>query len=178
MRIGSNPSPRSPFLRSVEKIGVVQASNIRTNETLTPQTQNHAPVAQLINSRYLFELQRKVKRILKGRKLKEFLNYDYSSEELESLPISLKNLISFDRTITTAEVLQFIEALDDSHEITFRDYSFDRIKFRALFEALGKLIDVEMQAGPSTFVSLSDSFEIKRKIKDFFAHERDHRQSL
>ncbi len=76
------------------------------------------------------------------------------------------------------EILQFMEALDDSHEITFRDYSFDRIKFRALFEALGTLIDVEMQAGPSTFVSLSDSFEIKKKIKEFFSHERNTKKSL
>lgn len=178
MRISSNSGPRQPFLRSVEKINVVQQVSNSPVEAITPQSHYHAPVAQLINSRYLFELQRKVKRILKGRKLKEFLNYDYSEEELDSLPISLKNLISFDRTITTAEILQFMEALDDSHEITFRDYSFDRIKFRALFEALGKLIDVEMQAGPSTFVSLSDSFEIKRKIKEFFSNERVERQSF
>ena len=30
--------------------------------------------------------------------------------------------------------------------------------------------NVEMQAGPSTFVPLSDSFEIKKKIKEVFAN--------
>jgi hypothetical protein len=171
-----NRIDRSPELSEISRVNAI-ASRTQT-ETITPQSHYHGPVAQLINSRYLFELQKQVKRILKGRKLKEFLNYDYSDEEFESLPPSLKTLLNFDRNITTAEILQFMEALDDSHEITFRDYSFDRIKFRALFEALGTLIDVEMQAGPSTFVSLSDSFEIKKKIKEFFNHERDRKKNI
>jgi hypothetical protein len=179
MQIKGNFGPKAVIPNRIDSVKEVkEIAYYPKTETITPQSHYHGPVAQLINSRYLFELQKQVKKILKGRKLKEFLNYDYSEEEFESLPPSLKTLLNFDRNITTAEILQFMEALDDSHEITFRDYSFDRIKFRALFEALGTLIDVEMQAGPSTFVSLSDSFEIKKKIKEFFSHERNAKKSI
>jgi hypothetical protein len=151
---------------------------IQTNQTqnfrpITPQAHHYGAVSQLINSKYLFELKKDIKKVIRGRKLKEILDYDYSEEEFDNLPISLRNLISFDRTITTAEILQFMESFDKSHEITFRDYAFDRIKFRALYEALGELLDVEMQAGPSTFVSLNENFEIKKKIKEIFVDFKD-----
>ncbi len=148
----------------------IASFDINNARTLTPNSANYGLVAQIANSKNLFEANRQkdIKRILKGRKLKELLSHDYSLEEFDELPVSFKNLIKFDRSITSAEILQFIEALDESHEITFRDYAFDRVKFRALFEALGDLLDIEMQAGPTTFVPLSEDFELKRKIKEIF----------
>lgn len=162
------PDATNHYIRSIEPITSIRPINQASIQSVTPQTHYYGPVSQLINSRYLYELRKDIRRIIKGRRLKEVLAYDYSLEEFENLPVSLRNLIKFDRTITTAEILQFIEAFDLSHEITFRDYSFDRIKFRALFQALGDLLDVEMQAGPSTFVSLAEDFEVKRKIKEIF----------
>lgn len=158
------------YIRSIQPISNIRSLTPQSVESVTPQSHYYGPVSQLINSRYLYELRKDIRRIIKGRRLKEILAYDYSLEEFENLPISLRNLIKFDRTISTAEILQFMEAFDLSHEITFRDYSFDRIKFRALFQALGDLLDVEMQAGPSTFVSLSEDFEVKRKIKEIFVN--------
>ncbi len=164
---GINPPT---YLRSAQPIETIKPVDQQTNtrNLATPQSAYYGPVSQIINNRYLLEIKKDVKQIIKGRRLKEILAYDYSLEEFENLPVSLRNLIKFDRTISSAEILQFMEALDSSHEINFRDYSFDRIKFRALFEALGGLLDVEMQAGPSTFVSLSEDFEVKRKIKEIF----------
>jgi len=165
------------FVRSNLPVNPVSAvaNNYRGTsfDAITPQSYNYGPVAQLINSRYLFELRKDIRRILKGRKLKEFLDYDYSEAEFDELPVSLRNLIAFDRSISSAEILQFIEEIDHNHEITFRDYNFDRIKFRALFQAIGELVDVEMQAGASTFVSLAESFEIKKKIKEVFVDLKD-----
>ncbi len=156
------------YIRSIQPITNIRPVSPGPVESITPQSHYYGPVSQLINNRYLYELRKDIRRIIKGRRLKEILAYDYSLEEFENLPTSLRNLIKFDRTISTAEILQFMEAFDLSHEITFRDYSFDRIKFRALFQALGDLLDVEMQAGPTTFVSLSEDFEVKRKIKEIF----------
>lgn len=164
--------PITPASRP-NSIAPIQANPTQTFRPITPQAHHYGAVSQLINSKYLFELKKDIKKVIRGRKLKEILDYDYSEEEFDNLPVSLKNLISFDRTITTAEILQFIESFDKSHEITFRDYAFDRIKFRALYEALGELLDVEMQAGPSTFVSLNDNFEIKKKIKEIFIDFKD-----
>lgn len=168
MQIPGNNFNNPVFLRAARPVVGVQPIIQSAIETITPQSHYYGPVSQLINSKYLHELRKDIRKVIKGRRLKEILTYDYSLDEYENLPTSLKNLIKFDRTISSAEILQFIEAFDLSHEITFRDYAFDRIKFRALFEALGDLLDVEMQAGPSTFVSLSDDFEVKRKIKEIF----------
>ena len=177
VNFGQNPERNSAraqitndnYIRSIQPITEIKPIPAPNNiESVTPQSHYYGPVSQLINSRYLHELRKDIRRIIKGRRLKEVLAYDYSLEEFENLPISLRNLIKFDRTISSAEILQFMEAFDLSHEITFRDYSFDRIKFRALFQAFGDLLDVEMQAGPSTFVSLSEDFEVKRKIKEIF----------
>lgn len=156
--------PKSP-----ETINPINQNNLRSAnlDSITPQS-HYAAVSQLVNSKYLFQLKKQVKKVLKGKQLQEFLSYEYSEEEFDSLPLSLKNLIQFDKSITTAEILQFMEAFDKSHEITFRDYNFDRIKFRALFEALGSLVDVEMQSGPNTYVPLSENFELKKSIRDFF----------
>lgn len=167
-----NPINQSQYIRSSQSIAGVR--NVEINQAppvapITPQNHYYGPVSQLINSQYLFQLRNQnVRRLIKGRKLKEILSHDYSLEEYENLPIPLQTLVKFDRTINTAEILQFMETLDSNHEISFRDYAFDRIKFRALFEALGALVDVEMQAGPTTFVSLNDDFEVKRKIKEIF----------
>lgn len=160
-------------LRPTNRPEIVSPTKQQNSQAITPQSHYYGAVSQLINSKYLYELKKDVKKVIRGRKLKEILDYNYSLEEFEELPISLRNLVTFDRSISTAEVLQFMEAFDKSHEITFRDYAFDRIKFRALFEALGELLDVEMQAGPSTYVSLSESFEIKKKIKEIFVDLKD-----
>lgn len=168
MHIPGNNINHVNFLRAVSPITAAQPVQQNKIDTVTPQSHYYGPVSQLINSKYLHELRQDIRKVIKGRRLKEILAHDYSLDEYENLPTSLKNLIKFDRTISSAEILQFIESFDLSHEITFRDYAFDRIKFRALFEALGDLLDVEMQAGPSTFVSLSDDFEVKRKIKEIF----------
>ena len=178
MKISQSTSPkfigdlsRTSNVQQLEsKIIEQQATRV---ETFTPQTVYSEQVAQLINSRYLFELKRSQKKVIRGRKLKELLTREYSFEEFQDLPVSMQNLIKFDKAISSAEVLQFIEELDKSHEIYFRDYSYDSIKFRALFEALGELLDVEMQAGPSTFVPLSEGFEIKRKVKKVFVQMKD-----
>lgn len=169
----NNPGLFSRPITPVTRPQQVNVVNAQAIQTVTPQSYHYGAVSQLINSKYLYELKKDVKKVMRGRKLKEVLDYDYSEEEFDNLPHSLKNLITFDRSISTAEVLQFMEAFDKSHEITFRDYAFDRIKFRALFEALGELLDVEMQAGPSTYVSLSESFEIKKKIKEIFVDFKD-----
>lgn len=167
-----NPIDPSQYIRSTQAIPSTRPVDVNQAPLVvpfTPQSHYYGPVSQLINSQYLFQLRNQnVRKLIKGRKLKEILSHDYSLEEYENLPIPLQNLIKFDRTISTAEILQFMEAFDSSHEISFRDYAFDRIKFRALFEALGCLIDVEMQAGPTTFVSLSEDFAVKRKIKEIF----------
>jgi hypothetical protein len=168
MHIPGNNFDHSNFLRAASPITAAQPVQQNKIDTVTPQSHYYGPVSQLINSKYLHELRKDIRKVIKGRRLKEILAYDYSLDEYENLPTSLKNLIKFDRTISSAEILQFIESFDLSHEITFRDYAFDRIKFRALFQALGDLLDVEMQAGPSTFVSLGEDFEVKRKIKEIF----------
>lgn len=172
----ASPRPVSSLAKTAELEAMQATQRIQNQsriDTITPQSYQHGNVAQLINSRYLYELRKDIRRVLRGRKLKEMLDYDYTLEEFENLPTSLKNLIVFDKSISTAEVLQFMEAFDKSHEITFKDYSFDRIKFRALFEALGDLIDVEMQAGPSSYIPLSDGFEIKKKITEVFGDLKD-----
>lgn len=174
MRVPQGPNANRAFFQSLQNakptapVAAVEQSLRTQNPVVTPQSHCHGPVSQVINSKYLFELRKDTRKVIRGRKLKGILNHDYSLEEFDELPASLRNLIAFDRTITTAEILQFMEAFDKSHEITFRDYNFDRIKFRALFEALGDLVDVEMQAGPSTFISLDENFEIKKKIKEIF----------
>ncbi|MDD9898447.1 MAG: hypothetical protein OXU45_05525 [Candidatus Melainabacteria bacterium] len=170
MQINGPQTQASQFMRAAKPVAgtqPVQQSNI---ESMTPQSHHYGPVSQLINSKYLHELRKDIRKVIKGRRLKQILAYDYDEDEFDNLPPSLQNLIKFDRTISSAEILQFIESFDLSHEITFRDYAFDRIKFRALFEALGDLLDVEMQAGPTTFVSLSDDFEVKRKVKEIFTN--------
>ncbi len=174
MRIPPGQNSNKAFFQSLqqlkpaEPVSFIPAINQSQNPLMTPQSHYHGPVSQLINSKYLFELRKDTRKVIRGRKLKEILARDYSLEEFDELPASLKNLIAFDRNITSSEILQFMEAFDKSHEITFRDYNFDRIKFRALFEALGELLDVEMQAGPSTFISLDDNFEVKKKVKEIF----------
>ncbi len=171
MQIQPDPSRSTFIIRSqqtVSNINAIPQNNQPAPDMVIPQSHYYGPVSQLINSRYLYELRKDARKVIRGRKLKEILKYDYSLEEFENLPIALRNLVKFDRTITSAEVLQFMEAFDQSHEINFRDYSFDRIKFRALFAALGEFLDVEMQVGPSTFMPLSEEFEIKRKIKEVF----------
>ena len=154
-----------PRTKTIENISPVNTQN---SQAITPQNYNLGAVSQLVNSKYLFELRKDIKRVLKGRKLAEFLDHEFTEEEFDELPISLQNLLVFKRKITSAEILQFIENIDDNHEITFRDYAFNRIKFRALFEALGDLIDVEMLAGNSTYVPLSEDFKVKRKVSDIF----------
>lgn len=169
----SRPVSSLANLKEVEAIrGQIKVNQSRI-ETITPQSHHFGNVAQVVSSQYLYELRKDVRKVLRGRKLKEILEYDYSLEEFEELPQSLQNLIAFDRSISSAEILQFMEAFDKSHEITFRDYAFDRIKFRALFEAIGSFVDVEMQAGPNSYIALSDNFEIKRKIKETFIDLKD-----
>ncbi len=153
-----------------QEIKRVQQINqsIRQNEAITPQNYNLGAVSQLVNSKYLFELRKDIKRILKGRKLSEFLEHEFTEEEFDELPTSLKNLLVFKRKVGSTEIVQFMESSDKSHEITFRDFAFNRIKFRALFEALGELLDVEMLAGDSTYIPLNNDFKVKRKVSDIF----------
>lgn len=178
MQIPPNKIQKNLFLGRAQQVTrpqAVETHNYRSPiNSMTPQSHHYGAVSQLINSKYLFELRKEVKKVLRGKKLQEVLTQEYTEEEFDNLPQPLKTLITFDRSISTAEVLQFMEAMDQNHEITFRDYNFDRIKFRALFEALGQLVDVEMQAGPSTFVPLSENFEIKKKIKEVFSNLRDN----
>lgn len=162
------PGPVDKSLQASEIERVSRISQMRQSEAITPQNYNLGTVSQLVNSKYLFELRKDIKRVLKGRKLTEFLDHEFSEEEFDKLPVSLQNLLVFNRKMSSAEILQFMENMDDNHEITFRDYAFNRIKFRAIFEALGNLIDVEMLAGNSTYVGLSNDFKVKRKVTDIF----------
>lgn len=136
--------------------------------TIDPTVSVHGHVAQLINNKFIRETKKNTKRVVMGRKLKEFLEGDYSPEEILKMPISLRNLLRFSHEFSTAEIIKFLEYVDSSHEITFKDFSFDRMKFKVLFEALGELRDVEMQAGENSFVSLSNNFELKEKIFSVF----------
>jgi len=162
------PGPVDKSLQASEIERVARISQMRQSEAITPQNYNLRTVSQLVNSKYLFELRKDIKRVLKGRKLTEFLDHEFTEEEFDKLPVSLQNLLVFNRKMSSAEILQFMENIDDNHEITFRDYAFNRIKFRAIFEALGNLIDVEMLAGNSTYVGLSNDFKVKRKVTDIF----------
>ncbi len=169
----SRPVSSLAGLKEVEAVRVQTRVTQSRIETITPQSHHFGNVAQVVSSQYLYELRKDIRKVLRGKKLKEILEYDYSEEEFEELPVSLQNLITFDRTISSAEILQFMEAFDKSHEITFRDYAFDKMRFLALFEALGTFIDVEMQAGPSSYIALSDNFEIKKKIQEIFIDLKD-----
>lgn len=160
------PVNNNMFSQEIKR--VQEVTNQRQNEAITPQNYNLGTVSQLVNNKYLFELRKDIRKVLKGRKLAEFLNYEFTEEEFDKLPVSLKNLFIFNEKVSSAEVLQFIENMDHDHEITFRDYAFNRIKFRALFEAMGDLADVEMLAGNSTYVPLSEDFKVKRKVSDIF----------
>lgn len=167
-KLFSSKGPVDSSLAQQEIKRVQEVTNNRNSEAITPQNQNLGAISQLVNSQYLFELKKDIKRVLKGRKLSEFLEHEFTEEEFDALPISLKNLLVFKKNSKSSEVIEFVESLDDRHEITFRDYAFNRIKFRALFEALGSLIDVEMLAGNSTYVPLSEDFKVKRKVSDIF----------
>jgi hypothetical protein len=167
-KLFSSPGPVEKNVQAQELTRIERVGEIRQSTAITPQNYNLGAVSQLVNSKYLFELRKDIKRVLKGRKLAEFFDHEFTEEEFDELPKSLQNLLVFNRKISSAEVLEFIENIDDNHQITFRDYAFNRIKFRALFEALGNLIDVEMLAGNSTYVPLSTDFKVKRKVTDIF----------
>lgn len=175
MQINPNSINNKPLFvtKSADQVfSLEQVAQVEINK-ITPQGHHYGPVSQLINSRYLYQLRRDIKKVLKGRNLQEFLEHDFSLEEFEELPESLKNLLIFDKKITNSEILQFIENFDNSHEISFKDYNFNRIKFRAIFAALGELLDVEMQAGANTYVPLAEDFVIKKKIKEVFVTLKD-----
>lgn len=159
------------------KAQIAEAQRINTiaqkTQAITPQNLNLGAVSQVISSQYLFELRKDIKRILKGRKLSSFLEHEFSEEEFDALPKSLQNLLLFNKKINSAEILEFIEDIDENHEINFRDYALNRTKFRAIFESLGKLLDVEMLAGNSTYVPLSDDFKVKRNVINIFAEFGD-----
>lgn len=167
-KLFTRSGPVDSNLQAKELSRVEKVNQMRESNAITPQNYNLGAVSQLVNSKYLFELRKDIKRVLKGRKLAEFLDHEFSEEEFDELPRSLQNLLVFNRKVSSAEVLEFIESIDDNHQITFRDYAFNRIKFRALFEAIGELIDVEMLAGNSTYVPLSPDFKVKRKVSDIF----------
>jgi hypothetical protein len=162
----ANPKPEK-LTNSVLNLSPVNFNSVRI-ATIDPLSSQHAHVAQVLNNRYIRELRKETKRIVMGRKLKEFLEAEYTQEEIFKMPPSLRNLLRFSREITTSEIIKFLEYIDASHEITFRDFAFEGMKFRVLFEALGELKDVEMQAGENSYVSLSESFDLKKKIKKVF----------
>ena len=163
-----SPGPIDRTLAKQEVSRVQKLNMGQQAQAITPQNYNLGAVSQLINSRYLYELKKDIKRVLKGRKLSEFLEHDFSEEEFEELPKSLQNLLIFSRKVKTTEIVEFMESIDKSHEITFRDYAFNRIKFKALFAAIGELMDVEMLAGNNTSVPLNEDFKVKRKVSDIF----------
>ncbi len=70
--------------------------------------------------------------------------------------------------MSSAEVTKFIEFLSAEHQINFKDYKYDASKFRAVFDAKGELVDVEMQAGLNHFTPLSPAFELKKSIVSIF----------
>lgn len=167
-KLFSSSGPVNKTLQTSEISRIQKVSSLRESSAITPQNYNLGAVSQVVNSKYLFELRKDIKRVLKGRKLTEFLDHEFSEEEFDELPKSLQNLLTFNKKVSSAEVIEFMENMDDNHQITFRDYAFNRIKFRALFEALGELIDVEMLAGNSTYVPLSPDFKVKRKVSGIF----------
>lgn len=156
-------------LDKAQKVNNINPVNFNNTNLQTVDLSKHGPIAQLINNQYQDRRSTGIKRLWLGRKLKIVLERDYSDDEFSRLPESIKNLLRFHKSISTAEIIKFIEFFDKSHEITFKDYNFDHVKFRALFEALGDLESVDMQVGPNNFVALSDSFDLKQKIWSIFS---------
>jgi hypothetical protein len=175
MEIRAGNIQHSPFIRAGRPVSNTNPVNLNSSSinTIDPTKHNHGAISQLINYRYQHELRKDTKLILLGRRLREILNYEYSDRELESLPTPVQNLIRFHKSISGTEIIKFLQFIDDSHEIDFRDFSFDTIKFKAIFEALGDLREVEMQAGTGNYVALSDHFEIKEKVKKVFSKLKD-----
>ena len=170
----------SPTRRSSPAVKKTEAPAIRRSESVPPVSDfssskleyidpsKHGPIAQLINDNYRAQLGKTTRRLLSGKLLKQTLERDYSYAEFQRLPRSVKNLIRFDRNMSSSEVTKFIEFITAEHQINFKDYKYDSSKFRAVFDASGDLVDVEMQAGLNNYVSLSAGFEIKSAIIGLF----------
>jgi|GEM_PF-2088946 len=167
---------RSPAIRQAEslkpaakpeRISPIAADFSSTKlEYIDPS--KHGPIAQLINDNYRAQLGKTTRRLLSGKLLREALEREYSYREFQRLPRSVKNLIRFDRNMSSAEVTKFIEFISAEHQINFKDYKYDSGKFRAVFDSKGELVDVEMQAGLNHFVSLSSGFELKAAVINLF----------
>lgn len=142
--------------------------NSASLNTTTPAQGYHGAISQMVNNKYLLELRKKTKRTYFGKKLKAILQREYSFDEFRALPESIQNLLIFNKNISSAEITKFMEFVDNSHEITFKEYSFENVKFKAIFAALGDLMEIEMQAGTNTFVPLSENFDLRTKIFDIF----------
>lgn len=157
--IGTNKTQKS------KPVQQVQNYNSPTLEFIDPST--HGAIAQLINNHYLDQIKKDTKKVLMGRKLEAFLKRTFSVKEFEELPKPAQNLIRLHRGLSAAEIIRFAEFWDSSHEIIFKEYSHNS-KFKALFEKLGQLHDVQMQAGTNNYVSLSGNFELRKKIESIF----------
>ncbi len=163
----SSPAIRKPEINATERLTPISADFSSTKlEYVDPS--KHGPIAQLINDTYRAQLGKTTRRLLSGKLLKETLERDYSYAEFQRLPRSVKNLIRFDRNMSSSEVTKFIEFISTEHQINFKDYKYDSGKFRAVFDAKGELVDVEMQAGLNNYISLSAGFELKAAVINLF----------
>ena len=132
---------------------------------------NYNPYASKVyQSKGLFESRKKnTKVMLLGRRLKEVLNKVMeidSQEDYDELPDGHKLLWKFKKKFSEADILEFLEYLE-SQEITFRHKNYPN-KFKALFKDFSELTDLDMQVGLNSYINLSDSFELKQKLKKIF----------
>jgi hypothetical protein len=159
-------APAVKETRRTESIAPVSDFSSSKLEYIDPS--KHGPIAQLINDNYRAQLGKTTRRLLSGKLLKQTLERDYNYAEFQRLPRSVKNLIRFDRNMSSSEVTKFIEFITAEHQINFKDYKYDANKFRAVFDGDGELVDVEMQAGLNNYISLSSGFELKDAVVKLF----------
>ncbi len=164
--IRNTDAPAIKETRRAESVAPIADFSSSKLEYVDPS--KHGPIAQLINDNYRAQLGKTTRRLLSGKLLKQTLERDYNYAEFQRLPRSVKNLIRFDRNMSSSEVTKFIEFITAEHQINFKDYKYDASKFRAVFDGEGDLVDVEMQAGLNNYISLSSGFELKTAIINLF----------
>ena len=156
-------------LKTSELNATKPVENFSSPKIQTVDPSKHGSIAQLINDHYWRELKKDTKKVLYGRKLEEFLKKTFSVSEFAQLPKSAQNLIKLNKGLSAADIIRLVEYWDESHEIVFKEYTMEKAKFKAIFNSPGELDDVQMEIGTNNYVSLSEEFDIRKKIEDVFS---------